>query len=36
MLAEHPDAGHLRDDLARARAIRFWSVGPTLIAYRSL
>ena len=33
-LATHPDIGHLREDLTNDREVRFWSVGPTLIAYR--
>jgi plasmid stabilization system protein ParE len=33
-LADHPDVGHHREDLTRDERVRFWSVGPTLIAYR--
>ena len=33
-LAEHPDIGHRRDDLCSEPEIRFWPIGPTLIAYR--
>lgn len=35
LLAAMPKAGHRRDDLTRDRSLRFWSVGPTLIAYRA-
>ena len=35
MLAEHPGLGHTRADMTADERIRFWSVGPTLIAYRS-
>lgn len=34
LLAEHPGIGHRREGLTRDRRIRFWNVGPTLIAYR--
>ena len=34
-LADNPGAGHNRDDLVRDKRIRFWSVGPMLIAYRA-
>lgn len=34
-LAEFPRAGHLREDLTDDPAIRFWSVPPGLIAYRT-
>jgi plasmid stabilization system protein ParE len=34
LVAEHPLAGHRREDLTEDERIRFWSVGPTLIAYR--
>ena len=34
MLAESPGAGHRREDITSDDRIRFWSVGPTLIAYR--
>jgi plasmid stabilization system protein ParE len=33
-LAATPGMGHLRSDLTSDSTIRFWSVGPTLIAYR--
>lgn len=33
-LAANPGMGHSREDLIPARGVRFWSVGPTLIAYR--
>ena len=35
LLAENPGAGHRRDELSQDERIRFWSVGPTLIAYRA-
>lgn len=35
LLAGHPDLGHRRDDLTADERVRFWSVGPTLIAYRA-
>lgn len=35
LLATNPAAGHKREDLTEDEAIRFWSVGPTLIAYRA-
>jgi plasmid stabilization system protein ParE len=34
LLAAQPGSGHFRSDLTSDRTIRFWSVGPTLIAYR--
>ena len=34
-VAANPGAGHRREDLTQDDRIRFWSVGPTLIAYRS-
>jgi plasmid stabilization system protein ParE len=34
LLAENPSVGHRREDLTADRALLFWSVGPTLIAYR--
>ncbi len=34
MLAENPGIGHSRDDLTTDEQIRFWTVGPSLIAYR--
>jgi plasmid stabilization system protein ParE len=34
-LATYPDIGHHRDDLTADQSVRFWVVGPTLIAYRS-
>jgi plasmid stabilization system protein ParE len=33
-LAENPDIGHRREDLTQDVRVRFWSVGPTLVAYR--
>ena len=35
LVAGNPGAGHRREDLTQDDRIRFWSVGPTLIAYRS-
>lgn len=35
LLAANPDVGHHREDLTRDEHVLFWSVGPTLIAYRS-
>jgi plasmid stabilization system protein ParE len=35
LLVESPGIGHQRDDLTKDERIRFWSVGPTLIAYRA-
>jgi plasmid stabilization system protein ParE len=32
LLADHPEAGHYREDLA-ARPLRFWPVGPSLVCY---
>lgn len=34
LLAANPEAGHRRKDLTQDDGIRFWPVGPTLIAYR--
>ncbi len=34
MLAESPGIGHSREDLTADEQVQFWSVGPTLIAYR--
>jgi plasmid stabilization system protein ParE len=34
-LAANPGIGHRREDLTLNESVRFWSVGPTLIAYRS-
>jgi plasmid stabilization system protein ParE len=34
LLAEHPGVGHVRSDLHRDPGVRFWSVPPSLIAYR--
>jgi plasmid stabilization system protein ParE len=34
-LARMPRSGHLRPDLTHDVTMRFWSVGPTLIAYRT-
>lgn len=36
LLARHPDLGHRREDLTADERLRFWSVGPTLIAYRNV
>ena len=33
-LAEHPGLGRSREDLTTDARLRFWNVGPTLIAYR--
>jgi plasmid stabilization system protein ParE len=33
-LTEHPDSGHLREDLTDSAGIRFLAGGPSLIAYR--
>jgi len=35
LVARNPGAGHRREDLTQDDRIRFWSVGPTLIAYRA-
>ena len=35
LLAGNAGAGHRREDLTDDSRIRFWSVGPTLIAYRA-
>ena len=35
LLAANPNAGHRREDLTHDDRIRFWSVGPTLFAYRT-
>ncbi len=35
LLADNPSVGHRRDDLTDDLRVRFWPVGPTLIAYRS-
>jgi plasmid stabilization system protein ParE len=34
LIAASPDVGHHREDLTRDERVLFWSVGPTLIAYR--
>jgi plasmid stabilization system protein ParE len=34
LLSEHPRAGHRREDITDDENLLFWSVGPTLIAYR--
>ncbi|MEE9394834.1 MAG: type II toxin-antitoxin system RelE/ParE family toxin [Planctomycetota bacterium] len=34
LLAESPGIGHSREDLTTDDRIQFWTVGPTLIAYR--
>jgi len=36
MLAEHPLVGHRRRDVTTDPRIRFWTVPPTLIAYRAI
>ena len=35
LLAANPGVGHRRDDLTNDDRVRFWSVGPTLIAFRA-
>lgn len=35
LVAKDPDIGHRREDLTADEQMRFWSVGPTLIAYRT-
>jgi plasmid stabilization system protein ParE len=35
LLVERPHIGHRREELTSDPRIRFWSVGPTLIAYRA-
>ncbi len=35
LLAANPNVGHHRNDLTRDEQVLFWSVGPTLIAFRS-
>ena len=34
-LAGNPNIGHRREDLTRDERVLFWSVGPTLMAYRA-
>ena len=34
-LAANPSIGHRREDLTHDERVLFWSVGPTLMAYRS-
>jgi antitoxin ParD1/3/4/toxin ParE1/3/4 len=34
-IAANPDIGHHREDLTADEDVRFWSAGPTLIAYRA-
>ena len=34
-LTSNPAIGHSREDLTQDERIRFWSVGPTLLAYRT-
>jgi plasmid stabilization system protein ParE len=34
LLAANPAAGHRREDLTADAHVRFWSEGPSLIAYR--
>lgn len=36
LLAEQPGLGHARPDLTSDSRVRFWAVGPNLIAYRSM
>lgn len=33
-VSENPSIGHVREELTRDVSVRFWSVGPTLVAYR--
>jgi antitoxin ParD1/3/4/toxin ParE1/3/4 len=35
LIASQPGVGHVREDITDDRAIRFWSVAPALIAYRT-
>jgi plasmid stabilization system protein ParE len=35
LIVESPRIGHHREDLTRDTCVRFWLVGPTLIAYRT-
>lgn len=34
MLSENPGIGHRREDLTEQDQVKFWTVGPTLVAYR--
>ncbi len=34
-IASNPQIGHSREELTTDPTIRFWSVGPTLLAYRT-
>lgn len=34
LLAESPGIGHVREDITTNEQVQFWSVGPTLIAFR--
>lgn len=34
-LAANPRIGHRREDLTQNESVLFWSVGPTLLAYRA-
>ncbi len=34
-LGANPGIGHRREDITRDERVLFWSVGPTLIAYRA-
>ena len=34
-LAETPGIGHVREDLTSDKSIRFWPVGPSLLAYQA-
>lgn len=33
MIAQNPNIGHRRSDITSDTSVRFWSVGPTVIAY---
>ena len=35
LIAHQPGVGHVREDITDDRTVRFWSVAPTLIAYRA-
>lgn len=35
-IAESPGIGHQREDITTNEEVRFWSVNPSLIAYRAL
>lgn len=34
-IAREPGIGHAREDITDDRTVRFWSVAPTVIAYRA-